>query len=127
MITKNIESKLLEQASEIIDAMTNAVNQAKDLAIEQLPDIVYQYILFERVYISVLFVIALLALWKGVRLLLKVVSNQFAVDVDFLYFIVGLVLTVLGAFTALAQLKTLLMVWVAPKIFIITKLVHLVK
>jgi len=126
-MTKEIEQKLLEQASGILEAITTAVGQAKDLAVEQLPDIAYQYIAFNRAYLttifvifSALFVISVAWAWYKETHCETYPEGQYAVFVGmFVAFPSG----VISALT----MKSVFMVWLAPKIFLIQELVNLIK
>lgn len=41
-----IQEELLKRADSIFSSVATAVGQAKDIAVEQLPDIAYQYIAY---------------------------------------------------------------------------------
>lgn len=123
---KEIEQKLLEQASGILEAITTAVGQAKDLAIEQLPDIAYQYIAFNRAYLTTVFVLAtLIAItvfiwaWYKETHCESYLSGQYGFFATFVF--------IPAAFTSFATMKSVFMVWLAPKIFLIEQLVNLIK
>ena len=123
---KEIEQKLLEQASGILEAITTAVGQAKDLAIEQLPDIAYQYIAFNRAYLTTVFVLAtvisiLLITWAWYKETHceSHSSGQYAFIVAFP--------VIISVISSLYTMKMVFMVWLAPKIFLIEQLVNLIK
>ena len=49
-----IQEELLKRADSIFSSVATAVGQAKDIAVEQLPDIAYQYVAYNRVYLTLL-------------------------------------------------------------------------
>lgn len=123
---KEIEQKLLEQASGILEAITTAVGQAKDLAIEQLPDIAYQYIAFNRAYLTTVFVIStIIAIVAFIWIWYKETHCESYQNGQYGFF--GMFVFIPTAFTSFVTMKSVFMVWLAPKIFLIEELVHLIK
>ena len=123
---KEIEQKLLEQASGILEAITTAVGQAKDLAIEQLPDIAYQYIAFNRAYLTTIFVLCTITAivifiwaWYKETHCESYLNGQYGFFAAFVF--------IPAAFTSFATMKSVFMVWLAPKIFLIEQIVNLIK
>jgi len=119
-----LQSKLVE----VLTGISEGVSQAKDFAVEQLPDVAQQYILFGMVWETTLLAlyatfIALIAfgLWK-------LWSNDAAGDEA----VAGLV--VFGGFSLVGllfafviQLKPVLLVWFAPKLYLLQGIAGLVK
>lgn len=125
-MSKEIEQKLLEQASGILEAITTAVRQAKDLAIEQLPDIAYQYIAFNRAYLTTVFVIStIIAIVAFIWIWYKETHCESYQNGQ--YGLFGMLVLIPTAFTSFVTMKSVFMVWLAPKIFLIEELVHLIK
>ena len=126
-MSKEIEQKLMEQASNILEAITNAVGQAKELAIEQLPDIAYQYILYNRAYYSIIFIVFTIILAISTILIYKKEQKCSIWDSGYYWFL-GSIITIVPSIIALMlNFKQLLLVWLAPNIFLIEQLVNLIK
>jgi hypothetical protein len=118
-----LQSKLVE----VLTGISEGVSQAKDFAIEQLPDVAQQYIMFGMVWET-----ALLALYAAFIALIafglwKLWRSDAEVEV------VGGG-TTLGAFSLVGlliafvmQLKPVLLVWFAPKLYLLQGIAGLVK
>lgn len=128
-----IQQELLSRADSIFKSVSETVNTGVELAKEQLPDIAYQYIAMERAYLSSIMVMAVVA-----TVLISVWVYRFAFvnvhkfsgyDSELRWF--GLVpwfaITLVSMMTFFNHLKPLFMVWFAPKIYLITTIVNLVK
>jgi hypothetical protein len=113
------------------------VGQAKDLALEQLPDIAYQYIAFERAYLTFTIVTAIVV-FIGWQIFIIPFLNKQCLKNSYskgrwdedqgLPYVIST--AGLGLFCGLAlfnNIKDFFMVWFAPKIFIIENIIHLVK
>jgi uncharacterized membrane protein (DUF485 family) len=119
-----LQSKLVE----VLTGISEGVSQAKDFAIEQLPDVAQQYIMFGMVWETSLLAlyatfIALIAfgLWKLWR--------SDAADVETVAFgtILGGGTLVLLLIAFVIQLKPVLLVWFAPKLYLLQGIAGLVK
>jgi len=119
-----LQSKLVE----VLTGISEGVSQAKDFAIEQLPDVAQQYIMFGMVWETSLLAlyatfIALIAfgLWKLWR--------SDAADVETVAFstIFGGGTLVLLLIAFVIQLKPVLLVWFAPKLYLLQGIAGLVK
>jgi hypothetical protein len=132
-----MQAELLKRADSIFEGISSTVATGVDFAKEQVPDIAYQFITYSRVYLSVMMVITLIifgiSLWGcvgiGFRNTFKIANDRggnweaprvFAM-------LGGFVLAVISGISALQQIKLLTLVWLAPKIFLIQEIVHLVK
>jgi hypothetical protein len=133
-----MQQELLRRADSIFDAISTTVGQAKDLAVEQLPDIAYQYIAFSRAYltfimlgvVTAMIAIQVVTITFGNRSCKR--NSSYSKDVwDFdqwaPWIMVTAVSTTLFGGIFLANVKDFFMVWFAPKVFLIEHLVHLVK
>ena len=119
-----LQSKLVE----VLTGISEGVSQAKDFAIEQLPDVAQQYIMFGMVWETTLLVIyavliTLIAfgLWKMWR---SDTCHYGAVDFA-IFFGGGSLVGLLIAFVN--QLKPVLLVWFAPKLYLLQGIAGLVK
>ena len=119
-----LQSKLVE----VLTGISEGVAQAKDFAVEQLPDVAQQYIMFGMVWETSLLAlyatfIALLAfgLWKLWR--------SDAADVETVAFstIFGGGTLVLLLIAFVMQIKPVLLVWFAPKLYLLQGIAGLVK
>jgi uncharacterized membrane protein HdeD (DUF308 family) len=119
-----LQSKLVE----VLTGISEGVSQAKDFAIEQLPDVAQQYIMFGMVWETTLLVIyAVLITLIAVGIWRLWVSDN-------LEFEAGAGLIVFGGFSLVGlliafvnQLKPVLLVWFAPKLYLLQGIAGLVK
>lgn len=132
-----LQAELLKRADSIFGAISEAVGQAKDLAIEQLPDIAYQFIAYNRAYLTfviamsiIVFVVLQTVMIKyGNRTCKNRSYNKGRWDFEqWMPWICGTAISSLFCVTIfLANIRDLFMVWFAPKIFLIEQLVYLVR
>jgi hypothetical protein len=132
-----MQQELLNRADEIFKAASNAVATAAEFGKEQLPDIAYQYITFSRAYISLTSFIAFACMLVGLWLLVNVAirdTRKLGLDyweswvfARYAAAIAGTAITIIAATLFFVQLKSLLLVWFAPKIFLIQGMVDLIK
>ena len=132
-----MQDELLKRADSIFGSIAEAVGQAKDLAVEQLPDIAYQYIAYNRMYITFVVLSALLV-WVAFQIFMIKLNNK---QCEFNHYdkgrwnenqgmpyIIGTAITSLICGVAFFyHIKDFFMVWFAPKIFIIEHIVQLVR
>lgn len=114
---------------EILTSIQNATGKAADFALNQLPDIAQSYVLYGRVYETVLTLIALgfsIALFVLAKWAIKKSSTRgneeyicLAIPSGF-FSIVSFILFV-------SNLKSLSLVWLAPKVWLIKELASLIK
>jgi hypothetical protein len=113
---------------EILGAISDGVAQAKDFAVEQLPDIAQQYILLGRAWETIAFSISVAAVVGLIYGVVKIAKSQSMYD-DERWTLA--ILTAGAAFLALLiaihNLKDFLLVWFAPKLYLIQGLAQLVK
>lgn len=118
----DLSKELLTRADLIFGKIADAAGQAGSFAMEQLPDIATQFILYNRVYYTSAVVlnilIYVLAIWATVKWF-KSTQGAILIGSVFVAAINTLALTV--------NFGPMLMVWFAPKIFLITEIVKLVK
>jgi len=125
-----LQSKLVE----VLTGISEGVAQAKDFAIEQLPDVAQQYIMFGMVWETALLGILVAAsmlcvcglVW-GVKKTLDEASTYTEEQAGFFVALIsGCALAFAGSF-AVAQLKPFLLVWFAPKLYLLQGIAGLVK
>lgn len=124
-----VQKELLSRADSIFKSIADAASKATDFAAEQLPDIAYQYIAMERVYLTVLIVGSLIFCSLSIFLLIRGIFKdvwKIGSERIFLIFPIGL-FGFIGFVMFFTNLKSFIMVWFAPKIFIITNIITLIK
>jgi hypothetical protein len=119
-----LQSKLVE----VLTGISEGVAQAKDFAIEQLPDVAQQYIMFGMVWetsLLLIYAVLIVLIAFGIWLL----SGCDAADVE-----AASGLIVVGGFSLVGlliafviQLKPVLLVWFAPKLYLLQGIAGLVK
>ena len=130
-----MQQELLNRADSIFAYIGEAAAKAADFAGQQIPDIAYQYIAYYRTYLSIVVGVALVVLFiqqflmiKFCRYIDKELENKYNDGGHwFAYAIVTLFVGFICIVTIITNLKELIMVWVAPKVFLIEHIVHLVK
>jgi hypothetical protein len=128
-----MNDELSGKLTEILGAMQTAVGQAKDFTLAQLPDVVQSYVIYGRVWSLVC--IALAIGFMGVALAVSRWAYKNPWKGDFgeergfsnaLIIILGVVGTGGGLFFAIASIKNSLLVWFAPKVWLLMRLGELV-
>jgi hypothetical protein len=123
---EEVQDKLVE----IMTSIQSAVGAASDFAIEQLPDIAQSYIMYGMVWNTALLVVhvvivafSIVLIYRGIAILQR---KNWADS--------GIALVILGGFcaavsglTALPTLQTTLLVWFAPKVWLLKELATLIR
>lgn len=140
-MNEQLQGKLVE----ILSGIQTATKAAGDFAMEQLPDIAQSYVMYGRVLYSIAIVFGAICLVAGVTLLvlshrssgarinagLKWVSdNKPGVPSSDAVFALGLAGTAVGALgfaVAAANVSSALLVWFAPKVWLLKELAGLIK
>lgn len=121
-MNKELSQELLKRADSILDAVGKAASKAGEFASEQLPDIAMQYIAFGRVYETSMLALGMaggaLTIWGT----LKMIENDWSeltplMSIPFLA----------SATVAGIHIKSTILVWAAPKIYLITSIAALLK
>lgn len=124
---KELQSKLVE----ILSSVQSATKAAGDFALEQLPDIAQSYVLYGRVFSLVTIVICLLVLLALVWVFRVTLKATRAGTVDDVVWvpggIVGAIVSVVTVVILLESLQSAILVWVAPKVWLIRELASLIK
>jgi len=127
-----MQEELLSRADSIFATMKEAAMAAKDFAMDQLPDIVHQLIVFERVYLTCIVLAPIILLPLFIALWFKTTKiDAYENDGIIILFGAGTIMLGVSSFLAfismLANFKSFLMVWFAPKIYLIQYLTELLK
>ena len=130
MMNEELQSKLVE----VLTGISEGVAQAKDFAVEQLPDVAQQYIMFGMVWETTAFVVLTLLLLPSLHLArngFKLMAANDADDSDesrgFTFLLFGGIASGVFGFLAIVQLKAVLLVWFAPKLYLLQGIAGLVK
>jgi hypothetical protein len=124
-----VNTELSSKMVEILGGIQDAVSKTKDFAVEQLPDIASQYITYGRIDATITFLVALsvtvaaiFVARKCFSLLKKDDENAFA--------IIGAALSTVGfvisSIITLCNISPMILVWAAPKVWLIKELAHLI-
>lgn len=123
-----IQEQLLQRADSIFNSISTGVAKATNFASEQIPDIAIQYVAFGRAYYTAIlmgcaiFVIAwALCMYK----LVKANTNNEPQIIG--TGIVGGIFSLISVLTSAENMKDFFLVWFAPKIWLITEIVKIVK
>lgn len=125
-----MSEQLQNKAVEILTAMQTATEKAGSFAMEQLPDIAQSYIVYGRASTPLYMVLALLC-FMCVGLLIKFTYTR-SKGKDFITeewlgtWVLSLILLPVGT-GLLAHLNDFLLVWFAPKVWLIKELATLLK
>jgi hypothetical protein len=129
-----MNDELQNKLAEVLGGIAEGVTQAKDFAVEQLPDVAQQYIMFGMVWETAAFVMLVAATWLFTWMFLrgwKMASDDEAsyrdADRGQMMMIFGSIVGVTTAVFCLAQLKAVLLVWFAPKLYLLQGIAGLVK
>lgn len=131
-----MQQEMLSRADEIFKSVGKAVNAATEFGKEQIPDIAYQFIAFNRAYITTLELIFVVLFSIGMWLWVNVgIRDTFKYDVNsYVYcdarvgaIFSGVIISIISVIGIIANLKPFFLVWFAPKIFLIQGMVNLAK
>lgn len=143
-----MQQELLNRADKIFDWIGNSVDKVGDLAIkggqavaEQIPDIAFQYVAYGRVVLTVYILLGIflyfMAYYTVVRIGLRDTmklgtvqswSGQDWHPMRYVFSIGGGVIGCIGgSLFIFVNLKEAILVWFAPKVWLMMELVHLVK
>ena len=131
-----MQQEMLNRADAIFTSIGNAVSTTTEIAKEQLPDIAIQFIIFSRAYLTFIEVLFTIALIVGVWLFINVGVRNTRKMKDYYgdwaggrytASIFGGILSLMSFIVVFVNLKQFMLVWFAPKIFLIQSLVQLAK
>ena len=125
-----MQAELLKRSEAIMDSLGKTISSAVDFSKEQIPDIAYQYIAFERAYTSVTLLCGIAFIVLALFLTRYALNTKWSRDLDTklgLSAIAGVCSGIIGLITFFASLKVFLLVWFAPKVFLLQSLTSLIK
>jgi hypothetical protein len=122
-----MQQELLNRADAIFSAMADAASKASSFVAEQVPEIALQYVAFGRAWLTTLVVISILCVIVSAILFRWLAKNGLDDSpLPFSVFFGMCVSFVLGLVLILNNLKDFLLVWFAPKVWLITSIAQLV-
>lgn len=132
---QEIQNQLAIKATEILTQVQEAVKTGAHFTMEQLPDIAQQYVAFGRVMSVVamfFFVVAAVIMYTGITFTLKEANKSDTEAREGLMFVAVFVVIVAAIYALVytscsCGLKSDIMVWVAPKVWLIKELAEMVK
>lgn len=116
----DIQTKLLEQASGILSGISNTVSKAADIASEQMPEVATSYVAFGRAIETSLVMFGVVIFLATLIVAIRHKDNEAAVCLGIFGVPIGLLIVA-------ANLSGFYMVWLAPKVWLIKEIVHLIK
>jgi hypothetical protein len=128
-----MQEQLLQRADAIFSSISNTVAKATDFAGEQIPDIALQYVMFGRMYStalvlgSIVFIIGYMIFLYKNRKSLNEDDGHTLPPLLIITTVFGLAGSMIASLVALMSFKEFVLVWAAPKIWLITEIVKLVK
>jgi hypothetical protein len=129
-----MNDELQSKLAEVLGGIADGVSQAKDFAVEQLPDVAQQYIMFGMVWETAALVVSVivfaLSVWLTAWAVKKMMDDGTSYQQEYAA-IVGGVMGGFGVFvfgiTSIAQLHPFLLVWFAPKLYLLQGIAGLLK
>ena len=132
-----MQQALLDRADSIFASIGQTVHNASNLATQQIPDIAVQYIAYGRATASAFEIVLLLFMGLSWWLFWNVAtSNTFKLPNDsdddphgarIASWIIGGALGLISVIVMLCSLSNLIMVWTAPKVWLLRETIDLVK
>lgn len=131
-----LQQQLLDRADSIMDSIATTVDKASTFAAEQVPDIALQYVAFGRASISAYMAISVVVFCVAFWLCIRVgIMNSRGYPIDNYSWderrtgatIFGGALGIVSIIVFFVNLNHFIMVWVAPKIWLINEIARLVK
>jgi hypothetical protein len=129
-----MKEELTLKVVEIVTSMQNAVGKAGDFAMEQLPDIAQSYVMYGRVQSVVMLLVSLLCLagfafmtrwlaknpWEGEFGEKRGITNLLSIVIC-----VGFAIVFISV--VLSNISSALLVWLAPKVWLLKEIAALIK
>lgn len=125
MAKSSISEQFSDKLLEIITSIQTAVGKAADFTFEQLPDIAQQYVAFGRAYSITVLVVSLIFMgffWYLGNMINKRCQGTHESDSGWVMVFPGM----LPLLVFLLNLKETILVWFAPKVWLIQEIANLI-
>lgn len=123
-----LQEQLLQRADSIFNSISTGVAKATDFASEQIPDIAIQYVAFGRAYsTAILMACAIFVIAWALYMHKLIRSNTDNEPQIMIVGVIGGIGSLVSVLTATENMKDFFLVWFAPKIWLITEIVKIVK
>lgn len=118
-----MQQELLNRADAIFDSVGKAVTTAGEFVAGQVPDIATQYVAYGRAWTTCAVVLGILLLIFAIWMVKKMFSTWDSPDLT----PIAMVPISAGFLLVSINFKEFLLVWFAPKVWLLQEIVHLVK
>lgn len=125
-----MNNEMQDKLVEILSSIQTATGKASDFAIEQLPDVAQSYVMYGRISLTVWIIASLAAIFGSWRL---IQFGRKLLDEDELsaggtyggmFGVIGLVVF---SITAVTSLNSAILVWAAPKVWLLKEIAGMLK
>ena len=117
-------SQLDTKLAALVDTIISATKAAGDLAMEQLPDLAMQMVMYGRAYHTVLILISILLCLFAVYCFRRVDTRD---DGTVPHAVGAMLAIVVGGIIFISNINNFMLSWFAPKVYIIKEVASLLK
>ena len=120
-----LQQALLSRADAIMDSVGKTVDKASQFAADQVPDIAMQYVAYGRASTTVHLVIGVALLILSLLMWFRWLPRSNSDECKAGLFFGGIIISIMGFAVTVVNLNTFIMVWFAPKIYLINEIARL--
>lgn len=125
-----MQEEIFRRIDGIFSAIASTVERAGQFAAEQLPDIALQYVAFGRAHSTLTIALSVLIpvlCWFFTTRFIKTHEDPFNTEPGFVYVAVSLIATGVSMMAFFINIKEFLLVWFAPKVWLIMEIAELAR
>lgn len=125
-----MQREVLSRTDDIFASIATTAGQVVDFGKEQLPDIAYQFITYNRVYLTaiMLFGIVLIVVQQVLSIRLYNNANEHSkFDFGAAYIFATTITLMISSIIVATNFSKFVMVWAAPKLFLIIEVTKMIK
>lgn len=127
-----MKSDLQDKLVEILGGIQGAVSKGSDFVLTQLPDVAQQYVAFGRVWCFVDIAMCGVILYVGYRLIKYAITSKAVEFGDWAFsrlvsMIAGAIVSLVGFVAMGFAAQGALLVWLAPKVWLLKEIASLVR
>jgi hypothetical protein len=122
-MNEQLQGKLVE----ILSVIQTATKAAGDFAMEQLPDIAQSYVMYGRISSVVLMLLGMCLLYLSFRLFRAGIESDSYSVIEIFGPIGGSLSAVAGGLLTVINAQQAILVWVAPKVWLLKELAGILK